>query len=262
MPKFEIAKLKVDLPKVDVPKPVYAGAGVAGLAVETVKEYVDTVSQKVTDYRSDVAAKVTGYQKQLAGFDPKAFAGTVQSRATARLGTLTAEAKARRAAVEERVGGLQVDAVALPGKVASFSKETASEALETYADLAKRGEVLVARLRREAPTEVTVSVKGTRPTPAHPGSGTTASKGTTPSSAARATAKKAPAKKTTAQKATAQKATAQTATAKKAPAKKAATTKSAAKKTTAKTTTASKAAPKTATTKAADTTTASGPDNA
>ncbi|MDH2413356.1 hypothetical protein [Nocardioides sp. CER19] len=193
MPKFEIAKLKLDLPKVDVPKPVYAGAGAAELAVAAVKEYVDSVSKKVLDARGDVTARVSGYQKQAAGFEPKAFADTVQSKATARVGSLTAEAKARRAVIESLVSTLQADAKALPGKVTSFYKETSADALGSYQDLAKRGEVLVAKLRGEAPTEVTVSVEGASDTPVQPAKTAPAAK--------KAPAKKAPAaKKTTAKK--------------------------------------------------------------
>jgi hypothetical protein len=210
MPKFEIAKLKIDLSRLDlnsveVPKPVYAGAGVAGLAVETVKGAVGTLSKKLTGYRGDVSARVAGYQKQVAGFEPKAFADSIQSRTTAGVGTLAAQAKARRAAVESGVSGLQAEAKTLPGLVTSFYKETSSEALGAYEDLAKRGEVLVARLRGEAPTEVAVSV--TSKIPAAP--------------AKKATAKKAPAKAAPAKKAAAKKAPAKKASAKKTPAKKA-----------------------------------------
>ena len=199
MPKFELPKLP-KLPAVEVPKPVYAGAGVAGLAVEAVKEYVDTLTAVAQARRAAVTARVYGYQKQVAGFEPKSFADTVQGKATARVESLTAEAKARRAKVEARVGELQVDALALPDKVTSFYKETATEALGTYEDLAKRGEVFVARLRGEAPAA-----------PA----------------ATKAAAKKASAATSTAKKATAKKApAAKKATAKKAPAvKKAPATK-------------------------------------
>ena len=208
MPKFELPKIP-KLPAVEVPKPVYAGAGVAGLAVEAVKEYVDTLTAVAQARGAAVAARVYGYQKQVAGFEPKSFADTVQGKATARVESLTAEAKARRAKVEARVGELQVDALALPDKVTSFYKETATEALGTYEDLAKRGEVFVARLRGE--------------TPAAPA----AKKAT----AKKATAKKAPAAKSTAKKApAAKKATATTTTATKATATKATATKAPAAK--------------------------------
>jgi hypothetical protein len=113
MPKLELAKLSsVKLPKltdVEVPRPLYAGAGVADLALGAVKAYVDTI---------------------------------------------TAAAQARRADVEARVSELRTDARALPEKVTAFYKETASDAFETYAGLAKRGEVLVTKLRGEAAAPV------------------------------------------------------------------------------------------------------------
>ncbi|WP_344041312.1 hypothetical protein [Nocardioides panacihumi] len=210
MPKFELPKLP-KLPAVEVPKPVYAGAAVAGMAVEAVKEYVDTLTALAQTRRAAVTARVYGYQKQVAGFEPKSFADSVQGKATARVESLTAEAKARRAKVEARVGELQVDALALPDKVTSFYKETATEALGTYEDLAKRGEVLVARLRGETPAAPAATKAPAKKAPA-------AKKAT----AKKATATKAPAaKKATAKKASATKAPAKKAPAKKAPAEKA-----------------------------------------
>jgi heparin binding hemagglutinin HbhA len=224
MPKFEITKLRIDLPKVDVPKPVMAGAGVAGLAVETVRDYVGTVSKRVAGYRGDVTARVSGYSKQVTSFEPRSFAGTVQSGATARVGTLTAEARARRAAVESRVSGLQADAKALPGRFTSFYKETSAEAIEAYDDLAKRGEVLVARLRGEAPTQVTVTVKGDQPAPARKAPAAKKAPAKKAPATKAPAAKKAPAKKSPATKAPATKAPATKAPATKATAAKKATT--------------------------------------
>lgn len=142
MPKF-----KLDLAKVEVPKPVYAGAGVADIVVETYKEYADTASKKVTAYQKDVTARLSGAQKSVASFEPK----TLSSK-------LTAEAKARRAALEARVSELQTEALSLPGK-----------ATDTYEGLAKRGEKLVAKLRGSAPvvtataTTKSAAVKQTAP---------------------------------------------------------------------------------------------------
>ncbi|GAB7002823.1 hypothetical protein JCM18899A_02940 [Nocardioides sp. AN3] len=251
MPKFELPKVKVDLHridprkvdlhridprkvdlhridprkvdlhridprKVDVPKPVYAGAGAAVVAVEALKEYVDTVSKRVTGYGVGVTSRVAGYQKQVVGFEPKAFADALQSRTTARVESLTAEAKARRTALESRVGGLQADAKAFPALVTSFYKETSSEARGAYDGFAKRGEVIVARLRREIPDEVVVTVEVDEPAAKK---SATAKKAP---AAKKTTAKKAPAKKATTKKTTTAKAAAATAPAEKAPVEKAA----------------------------------------
>lgn len=139
IPKIELPKLDLDLPKVEVPKPVYAGAGIAGIAVQVVKDYYETVAQKVTGYQRSATSQLTDLQ------------GTAKS---------------------------------LPGKVTSYCKETTSTATGTYDDLAKRGEVFVAKLRGETPAPTDESA----PAKKAPAKKTTAK---------RTTAKKAPVKRTT-----------------------------------------------------------------
>ncbi len=168
MPKFELPKLpKVDLAKVDVPKPVYAGAGVADIVVETYKEYAETATKKVTEVQKDVTAKVTDVQKQVTSFEPK----SLSTKAAEQFKSLTADAKARRTALETRVTSLQAEAKAIPAKATS-----------TYEDLAKRGEAFVAKFRGET---VAAPAPAKKAAPA----------------AKKAPAKKAPAKKAPAKKA-------------------------------------------------------------
>lgn len=148
LPKFDLPKFttptisKVDLAKVRLDaKPLYAGAGVADLAVAAVKEYAVGVQKRVEGYQKDAT-------KRFASFEPK----TLQAKAKASYAEFSAEARA------------------LSGKAKARLDETTSTATVTYEDLAKRGEVFVAKLRG---------------TPA-----------TTPAPASKGTAKKAPAKST------------------------------------------------------------------
>lgn len=128
-----MAKAKFDMKTLDIPavatKPIYAGVGVTDLAVEVVRDYVSDVQKRFVD----VQKTVTDFD-----FEPKALreqAVTVVS--------------ARRAAVEARVADLQSDAKAAVN-------DNVSTVTDTYADLAKRGEVLVGRIRKQESTKATV----------------------------------------------------------------------------------------------------------
>jgi hypothetical protein len=188
MPKLELPKIEVpkialtslDLPDVPVPaavaRPVYAGVGATDLAVEIVRGYV-------TDVQAKVNARVADVQKSVKGFEvpqPK----SLQDKAVAQL-TDT------RTKFEAKLAELQADAKAFPAKAQTKLDENVATLTKQYADLAKRGESVVIKIRKG--DEVKAPAK-------------------TPGSVA----KKAPAKKTPAKKAPAKKATA-----KKAPAKKA-----------------------------------------
>jgi hypothetical protein len=201
MPKFELPKIEVpkvtltsiDLPDVPVPaavaQPLYAGVGVTDLAVEKVKEYVAEVQTKVN-------ARVADVQKSVKGLEvpqPK----TLQDKATAQL-------TGSRAKFEARLSELQADAKALPKKVQSRYDENVATVTKQYADLAKRGESVVIKIRKGDEVKAPAKVEGS-------------------------VAKKAPAPKTPAKKAPAKKAPATKAAAKKAPAKKAPAKKTAAK---------------------------------
>ncbi|TYL44979.1 hypothetical protein FXB39_20625 [Nocardioides sp. BGMRC 2183] len=206
LPKFELPT--VELPKIDIPtratKPVYASIGATDLAVEAVKGYVASVQDKV---QTTVLTTVAGVQKSVKGFElpePK----DLQGKATASLAD-------SRSKVEARISDLQADAIAFPGKVQTSVKsrydDNVAVATATYADLAKRGEAVVVKLRGEVAEVATPVVETVEPTPAEKAAATRTKKA----------AAKAPAKKTAAKKAPAKKAPAKKAAAKKAPAKKA-----------------------------------------
>jgi len=184
MPKFELPKFevpKVDLSSIDLPevpeaaaKPLYAGVGATDLAVEKVKGYVTEVQTKVN-------ARVADVQKSVKEFEvpqPK----TLQDKAAATF----ADTKAK---FEAKLAELQADAKALPEKVQSTVKkqydENVATVTGTYADLAKRGESVVTKLRKgEAPTAAAAAPAKKAPAKKAP--------------AKKAAAKKAPAKKTAA----------------------------------------------------------------
>ena len=182
-----MAKAKFDI-KTEATRSLYAGAGVADLAVETVREYV-----------AKGQTRFAGVQKDVAGFDysPQALRQQVNARVEA----LSKEAKARRAAAEARVADLRKEATTLVS-------ENADTATDAYGDLVKRGETLVARIRRQEATKATTrsaktttSMAKTTSTPAKK----TAKKST---SAAKKTAKKSPAKSSAKATGTAAKSTA------------------------------------------------------
>ena len=189
-----MTKVKFDI-KTEAQRGLHAGVGAADLAFETVKEYVAEAQKRIEAAQKDAQKALTSAQKSVTGFEfqPKALRSQATTVVSARVDELSKDAKARRAAIEKRVAELQNDAQ----KFVVGNVETASG---TYADLAKRGEKVVKRIRKE-----TSAVAD--PGPVQKATGATV------------TAKKAPAKKATAKKATA----------KKAPAKKTAAKKTAAK---------------------------------
>jgi len=155
-----MAKAKFDI-KTEAARPLYAGVGAADLAVETVREYLaevqakaagvqKDVTSKVTDLQKTVTTKATDVQKNVTSFDykPAALREQATGAVNARVEALASDAKARRAAVEARVTELQGQAKALPTKVQTLVNENVATVNSTYADLAKRGEVLVGKIRK------------------------------------------------------------------------------------------------------------------
>ncbi|MEC9051736.1 MAG: hypothetical protein VX747_04695 [Actinomycetota bacterium] len=227
MAKATLPTLKIEDLKSEATKSLYAGAGVVDLAVETVREYVSDVQKKLVDLQKDATTRFEGVQKSVKDFDfePKTIRTQVETVVNARVEALSDEAKARRTAIEKRVAELQGEAKALPVTVRKQLDETTATATATYADLAKRGEVLVGRIRKQESTQATKTAAKTTTAKAK----TTKTQGTkTAKTAAKKTTTGAKKSATTAKKS----ASSAAPTAKKSPAKKSATaTKTAAKKT-------------------------------
>jgi heparin binding hemagglutinin HbhA len=170
MPKFDV--------KTEATKGLHAGVGAADLAFEAVKEYVAVAQKRFEGYQKDAQKALGSAQKSVKELEirPKELRSQATTVIYTRVEELSKDAKARRTAIEKRVAGLQGDAT------------------DTYADLAKRGETVVKRFRKQ-----TASVADPGPVSKSTGATTTAKP---------AAAKKAPAKKATAKKAPAKKATA------------------------------------------------------
>ena len=190
-----MAKAKFDI-KTEAQKGLHAGVGAADLAIETVKESSPTRRSAFEGVQKDAQKAFTSAQKSVQGLElePKALRTQATTVLNARVEELTKDAKARRTAIEKRVADLQADAQ----KFVTVNVETATG---TYEQLAKRGEKVVKRIRKE-----TAAVTDPGPVKKSTGATVTAKTTTAKTTTAKTTAKKAPAKKT-AKKAPAKKAT-------------------------------------------------------
>lgn len=209
-----MAKTKFDI-RTEATKPLYAGVGVTDLAVEIVRDFVADTQTRLAGVQQDVTARVADVQK--AASNPQGLRKQAVTVVNARVDALTKDAKARRKAIEARVADLQAEAKAYPAKVQTLVDDNVEQAGDTYAELVKRGEVLVGRIRRQEATKATTSSAKT--TTAKAKTTTTQAKKTT--TAAKKTTTAAAKKATTAAKKTST----------RPAAKKATTTKSSAKAT-------------------------------
>lgn len=167
-----MTKSKFDIPsnlRAEATRGLYAGAGVADLAVEAVKVYVAEAQKKITGVQKDVTGKVD---------------------------------EARRTSIETRVADLQKEAKALPSKVQSAVDDNVASANKAYADLAKRGESAVKKLRGLPEVKATVAEAKTATAKAKT-TRTQAKKATTTAKKSSAATRKAVAKKTAPAKASA-----------------------------------------------------------
>ena len=133
-----MAKTKFDI-KLEATRPLYVGVGVTDLAVEAVRDYVADVQKRFVD----VQKTVSGIELQ-----PQKLREQATHVVSTRVDALSKDAKARREAIEARVAELQAEAQAL----VTDGVETVTG---TYTDLAKRGESLVGRIRRQESTQAT-----------------------------------------------------------------------------------------------------------
>ena len=143
-----MAKAKFDIKTLELPaaaaKPLYAGVGATDLAVEYVREYVTDVQKKFAEVQKDVQSRVAGVQK-----DVQTRVSGVQKNVK----DFEFEPKALReqtvTVVNSRVTELRSDAKVQAEKVQSLVNDNVATVTDTYGDLAKRGEQLVARIRKQ-----------------------------------------------------------------------------------------------------------------
>ena len=177
-----MAKAKFDIKTLELPavaaKPIYAGVGATDLAVEYVREHIADAQKKFAEVQKDVQSRVAGVQKNVKGFEfePKAL----------REQTVTA--------VNSRVSELRSDALAQAEKVQTRVNENVATVTDTYGDLAKRGETLVARIRKQEATKATAASAKT--TAAKAKTTKTQAKKTTKTASSSAKATRTSAKKT------------------------------------------------------------------
>jgi hypothetical protein len=167
-----MAKAKFDI-KTEATRSLLVGVGVADVAVETVRDYFAEFQAKAVDVQKDITTKVADVQKNVAGIDykPAALREQAFTVVSARVDALSTDAKARRAAIEARVAELQTqlqaeakafpaklqaEAKAFPAKFQTLVIENVATVNDTYADLAKRGEKLVGRIRKQESTKSAV----------------------------------------------------------------------------------------------------------
>lgn len=199
MPTLQLKDLKKQLNQ-----PLFAVAGASEAALDYARAYLLETQERL--------AKVE--------FEPKAARGAAQRAVNARVDQITRDAKKAQADFEKRVKDLQKDARSFPGKAQVQFLAALTDLVNSYVELADRGEKFVAAIKKDG-------VKAVGAVKDAPKSSTVARRENQKVAAARkpaaSTTKKATnkavsstpgAKKTTARKSTAQKRT------QKAPAKK------------------------------------------
>ena len=144
-------------------KAFHAGVGVTDLAVEAVRDYAAGTQKRVVEAR-----------KSLVDFEPRAFGTQAVKTANAQV-------------------------LAVPARVQQVVDTNVNVATAAYADLVKRGQTLVGRIRRQKSTQDTVAAAETTVAKAK----TTRTQATAAAKKSSAAAKKASAKKRTAAKSSA-----------------------------------------------------------
>ena len=142
-----MAKAKFDIPT-QIPtvatRPLYAGVGVTDLVVETVRDYVADVQKRLDDV-----------QKSVSGLEAKheVLRDRASKAVADRVDTLNKDAQARRRVIEQRVAELQSEVQTFPTRLQKLVDAQVATAGDTYADLVKRGESLVGRIRGQQATQ-------------------------------------------------------------------------------------------------------------
>ncbi len=153
-----MAQAKFDIPThvpVVVARPIYAGVGATDRVVEVVREAVADAQKRAAAVQQDV-------QKTVAGLDyqPQALREQATKAVTAGVDTFGKDAIARRRAIEQLLADLESQAKNLP---VLLQKLIDGQFAETYEDLVRRGETLVAGiLGQESTRKAAASAKTTK----------------------------------------------------------------------------------------------------
>ena len=197
-----MAKAKFDI-STQIPtgatRPLYAGVGVTDLVVETVRDYVADVQKRLDDVQKSVSGLET---------KPEVLRDRASKAVADRLDSLNKDAVARRRVIEQRVTELQSEVQTLPTRLQKLVDAQVATAGDTYADLVKRGESLVGRIRRQQATQDAEAAAKTTVTKAK----TTKTQATKSVKKTTTKARKSPAKSSAKATATAAKKTATSAT--------------------------------------------------
>jgi len=200
--EHDMAKTTFDIPT-QIPtaaaRPLYAGVGVTDLVVETVRDYVADVQKRLDDVQKSVSGLETK-PEVLRDRASKAVADTID--------TLSKDTQARRKLIEQRVAELQSEVQTFPTRLQKLVDAQVATAGDTYADLVKRGESLVGRIRRQQSTQDAETAAKTTVTKAK----TTKTQATKAAKKTTTKARKSPAKSSAKATATAAKKTATNAT--------------------------------------------------
>jgi hypothetical protein len=202
MPTLQLKDLKKQLNQ-----SLFAVAGASEAALDYARAYLIETQERL--------AKVE--------FEPKAARGAAQRAVNARVDQITRDAKKAQADFEKRVKDLQKDARSFPGKAQVQFLAALTDLVNSYVELADRGEKFVAAIKKDgvkavgavkdAPKNSTVARRESqkvaaarRPAAAETKKATSKAVSSTPG-ARKTTARKSTAKKTTPRKSTAKKST-------------------------------------------------------
>ena len=200
MPTLQLKDLKKQLNQ-----PLFAVAGASEAALDYARAYLIETQERL--------AKVE--------FEPKAARGAAQRAVNARVDQITRDAKKAQADFEKRVKDLQKDAKSFPGKAQVQFLAALTDLVNSYVELADRGEKFVAAIKKDgvkavgavkdAPKSSTVARRenqkvaaARKPAASQTKKATSTAVGSTPV-ARKSTARKSTAKKSTTRKSTASK---------------------------------------------------------
>ncbi|HEU4566737.1 MAG TPA: hypothetical protein VFR99_01815 [Marmoricola sp.] len=195
MPTLQLKDLKKQLNQ-----PLFAVAGASEAALDYARAYLLETQERLTTVE----------------FEPKAARSAAQRAVNSRVDQISREAKKAQADFEKRVKELQKDAKAFPGKAQVQFLAALTDLVNTYVELADRGEKFVAAIRKDGVKAVgAVKDAPKQSTVARRENQKVAAARKPAASQTRKAAQKAPATRTTAKKATAKKSSPRKTTAKK-----------------------------------------------